>query len=218
MIKDAEGDLVDGRWKPNKAMSLLQQLEEEHAQSLRQPEREGWVSVSKPPEDGSDVPCVESLRPLAPNGSGRLFMPTGLVEERNALDAAPRSTCRRPSIRGEVMADLKPCPFCGCSVSILSERRDYIAIYCKGCRADGPICDSWEQAISAWNRRAQDVRGEATFDEEAEEEAFEAWLNDPERRRRWHTCHTTENERIRAAFEFGRSLRAAAGEPPKEGK
>jgi hypothetical protein len=23
--------------------------------SLRQPEREGWVSVSKPPEDGSDV-------------------------------------------------------------------------------------------------------------------------------------------------------------------
>ncbi len=46
-LRDQEdADLVDGHWKPNEAMKLLQRLEEEHARSLSAPEREGWMRAA----------------------------------------------------------------------------------------------------------------------------------------------------------------------------
>ena len=52
------------------------------------------------------------------------------------------------------MAELKPCPFCGC------EADDYCGfayseVYCINCNAQIQR-DSIEEAIEAWNRRAED--------------------------------------------------------------
>lgn len=41
-----------------------------------------------------------------------------------------------------------------------------------------------------------------------EGDQFEQWITDPERLHRWHTRHTTDEEKMRAAYEFGRSLRS----------
>lgn len=55
---------------------------------------------------------------------------------------------------------LKPCPFCGSAqvVFFRGERRDRMIIYgmvCWECKAMGPKVPSEEQAVGAWNRRAQ---------------------------------------------------------------
>ena len=58
-------------------------------------------------------------------------------------------TATAPSVR------LKPCPFCGSSEVICSNRGDDdFAVTCKSCWATSPFGDSREFAMTAWNTRA----------------------------------------------------------------
>ena len=54
------------------------------------------------------------------------------------------------------MIQLKPCPFCGGTdaYAYCIYAPDYW-VYCPDCGADGPERSSTEQAIEAWNRRAE---------------------------------------------------------------
>ena len=54
------------------------------------------------------------------------------------------------------MAELKPCPFCKSEdVYLVSETEiEYNWVYCKNCEAAGPMKETEEEAIEAWNRRA----------------------------------------------------------------
>ena len=59
------------------------------------------------------------------------------------------------------MAELKPCPFCGDKDLIDYEYQNYysspycrLRVACRKCGARGPLCDSKEQAIDAWNKRS----------------------------------------------------------------
>lgn len=55
------------------------------------------------------------------------------------------------------MAELKPCPFCGC-LEIEIQRRIYPAAdgyfgQCVSCETGGPLAKTYKSAIAAWNRR-----------------------------------------------------------------
>lgn len=50
---------------------------------------------------------------------------------------------------------LKPCPFCGSDdVDVVSNLYTYVTCHNPSCEAYGPICNTTEQAITAWNTRA----------------------------------------------------------------
>ena len=66
------------------------------------------------------------------------------------------------------MNELKPCPFCGGEAKIMTHEsyvpeswRSLVGVYgvvCTSCRAGGyQFWDTEEQAIAAWNRRADDA-------------------------------------------------------------
>ena len=58
----------------------------------------------------------------------------------------------------EYKEELKPCPFCGDSASLLSGTEDHYVICCNNECAAGLIARSFssaEEAIDAWNRRAK---------------------------------------------------------------
>ena len=60
------------------------------------------------------------------------------------------------------MAELKPCPFCGATVKIEEEWADAVSVfYSFNCDSCGMYCVQNEcvpqnEAIEAWNRRAED--------------------------------------------------------------
>ena len=53
-------------------------------------------------------------------------------------------------------ADLKRCPFCGSEPVGSGWNADYFTarVHCGNCEARGPVFDSHQQAIDAWNTRA----------------------------------------------------------------
>lgn len=53
------------------------------------------------------------------------------------------------------MTELLSCPFCGSPARLLSrELRGLDALVeCSRCYGGGPLCETDEQAIAAWNRR-----------------------------------------------------------------
>lgn len=59
--------------------------------------------------------------------------------------------------------NLKPCPFCGSrDVDVFDAGGEPYArsqpyVHCNNCNADSEMCDSLDEAIAAWNRRAIDV-------------------------------------------------------------
>ena len=58
--------------------------------------------------------------------------------------------------------DLKPCPFCGCTLVDCDDVTDNNGnsgwhVYCPQCFCDGPGMDCKADAIAAWNRRASDA-------------------------------------------------------------
>ena len=57
--------------------------------------------------------------------------------------------------------DLKPCPFCGGEDVIITEY-DAVVVFvqCDNCCATFPHFDSKEEAITAWNRRADTAQKE----------------------------------------------------------
>ena len=62
------------------------------------------------------------------------------------------------------MEKLKPCPFCGCEATVKSKKYVYLGVmYFAGCENKGcKVCSktimfqSKNDAIAAWNRRADD--------------------------------------------------------------
>jgi|GEM_PF-1086000 len=52
--------------------------------------------------------------------------------------------------------ELKPCPFCGDAASIYGvETQNFHSVECIDCGASGKVYRSKEEAIAAWNKRAQ---------------------------------------------------------------
>ena len=55
------------------------------------------------------------------------------------------------------MADLKPCPFCGgTDLHVVSVYGTEYYVDCFTCTTCGPYGETYEEAIEAWNRRAED--------------------------------------------------------------
>lgn len=58
------------------------------------------------------------------------------------------------------MAELKPCPFCKLDYTNTYEFQNYYSqpyrwrVICNSCGAEGPIKDTEQQAIDAWNKRS----------------------------------------------------------------
>ncbi len=71
-------------------------------------------------------------------------------------------------------AALKPCPFCGGEAVVTGGAR-FTTARCRPCDAFGPLCDSVDAAVDAWNRRVVDPALAAA---EARAEKAEAALKD----------------------------------------
>ena len=58
------------------------------------------------------------------------------------------------------MAELKPCPFCGCAKVSVGNFAGWFYGKCldDNCRTMGPTKPTKEEAIEAWNRRAENDR------------------------------------------------------------
>lgn len=54
--------------------------------------------------------------------------------------------------------ELKPCPFCGGKAGIYSLAKYEKEAYCENCGAVSNICMTKEEAVEAWNRRAERTR------------------------------------------------------------
>ena len=59
------------------------------------------------------------------------------------------------------MAELKPCPFCGCKAFCTNDLPTYgcdvmYRVVCEDCNISTPLKWTKEKAIEAWNRRAED--------------------------------------------------------------
>ena len=54
--------------------------------------------------------------------------------------------------------ELKPCPFCGGNSVYLNSNTWSSYVMCDYCDADGPVQESDDQAISAWNSRTGDTK------------------------------------------------------------
>ena len=54
--------------------------------------------------------------------------------------------------------ELKPCPFCGSTnIDITEYAAVMVFVQCDDCGATFPHFDGKEEAVSAWNRRANDA-------------------------------------------------------------
>ena len=58
------------------------------------------------------------------------------------------------------MAELKPCPFCGGNAEIKKYTRFWVA--CDDCLTESAAYATKEEAIEAWNRRAEDGKDNKT--------------------------------------------------------
>ena len=62
----------------------------------------------------------------------------------------------------DVENPLKPCPFCGGEKIAIGPEPEYsiygMFVYCKNCKASGPLKQSKAVAIKVWNRRADNGR------------------------------------------------------------
>lgn len=56
------------------------------------------------------------------------------------------------------MTELKPCPFCGGEAELIDKYEGVFWIICKGCLCESGFVKTKEEAINAWNRRADDDR------------------------------------------------------------
>lgn len=54
----------------------------------------------------------------------------------------------------KAMSELKPCPFCGGKAECFTVN-SASWVYCTDCRCETWVCDTPEEAIAAWNRRAE---------------------------------------------------------------
>ena len=70
------------------------------------------------------------------------------------------------------MEELRKCPFCGGKARAVRSSEEFW-VRCFDCGAEIAICDSKPEAITAWNRRTQNIEeeecseqeGRCTFDE-----------------------------------------------------
>ena len=58
---------------------------------------------------------------------------------------------------GPKMDELKPCPFCGGKAEIASLSKIAIGVFCNKCSAEIGIYRTKQEAIEAWNRRANET-------------------------------------------------------------
>ncbi len=67
---------------------------------------------------------------------------------------------------------LKPCPFCGStdtevvSSTLMAAKH---SVFCRSCKAHGPVVKSMRYAVPAWNKRADGIPGVTDCDEVASE-------------------------------------------------
>lgn len=87
------------------------------------------------------------------------------------------------------MADLKPCPFCGTGPMLANDLAAYAHWFeCPRCHARGPFTVPGEDAVTAWNRRAEPV-GETVAEafSDSDGEILDVWpiTDDVEWHRDW---------------------------------
>ena len=55
--------------------------------------------------------------------------------------------------------ELKRCPFCGGQINMVCGTDGVGYVFCGVCNAEGPLEKSKEEAVAAWNRRANEGEG-----------------------------------------------------------
>lgn len=82
-----------------------------------------------------------------------------------------------------MIAALLPCPFCGAddAQTDFIEGESYL-VECSACHAETGICDSAQEAIDAWNRRARTAAPQVGAERPTQAAPFEAFLRDDDAR------------------------------------
>jgi hypothetical protein len=68
----------------------------------------------------------------------------------NPFDATNRAMCKE--------LGASQCPFCGGDPQITGGGQNYWHVTCRECFGEGPMWNSAEGAVAAWNRRPDDAR------------------------------------------------------------
>ena len=63
------------------------------------------------------------------------------------------------------MNNLKPCPFCGGTDLRMGEAHEAVYVNCPDCDTDGPMRHTDQEAITAWNTRAEGIDELTEMDE-----------------------------------------------------
>ena len=108
------------------------------------------------------------------------------------------------------MSELKPCPFCGGEAEILGGPENWtptfydpdsgggpIAVSCKTCACGLHFFDDYEEAITAWNRRAQPENKPLTLEELREMDGEPVWVHRLEDNQGWWVViKSTERDKV----------------------
>ena len=96
------------------------------------------------------------------------------------------NTREKPPIGGDLATDYegrkmsnKLCPFCGSDDCHVFPDISWFSVRCRGCDGEGPVKDTHEEAIAAWNRRyiCPDKNGKKVYAGDEVKTAFRGMIS-----------------------------------------